>query len=75
MLQARYQMARCLTVPPGAFMPAPKVDSAVIRMVPLPVAAVRVRDWPIFAAVVALDAPDRGFPGVRAGVPERGPGM
>ncbi len=54
MLQARYQMARCLTVPPGAFMPAPKVDSAVIRMVPLPVAAVRVRDWPIFAAVVAL---------------------
>ena len=54
MLQARYQMVRCLTVPPGAFMPAPKVDSAVIRMVPLPVSAVRVRDWPIFAAVVAL---------------------
>lgn len=54
MLQARYQMARCLTVPPGAFMPAPKVDSAVIRMVPLPVTAVKVCDWPIFAAVVAL---------------------
>jgi 16S rRNA (adenine1518-N6/adenine1519-N6)-dimethyltransferase len=54
MLQARYQMERCLTVPPGAFMPAPKVDSAVVRMVPLQSVAVKVRDWPIFAAVVAM---------------------
>ncbi len=54
MLQARYRMARCLLVPPGAFHPAPKVDSAVIRMVPLAADQVTVRDWPIFSAVVAL---------------------
>ena len=54
MLQARYRMTRCVIVPPGAFSPAPKVDSAVIRMVPLPAAAVQVQDWPIFAAVVAM---------------------
>lgn len=35
-------------------MPAPKVDSAVVRMVPLQSVAVKVRDWPIFAAVVAM---------------------
>ncbi|MBU3724122.1 MAG: 16S rRNA (adenine(1518)-N(6)/adenine(1519)-N(6))-dimethyltransferase RsmA [Burkholderiaceae bacterium] len=54
MLQARYRMVRCLLVPPGAFHPAPKVDSAVIRMVPLATDQVRVNDWPIFSAVVAL---------------------
>jgi 16S rRNA (adenine1518-N6/adenine1519-N6)-dimethyltransferase len=53
MLQARYRIERCLLVPPGAFHPAPKVDSAVARMVPLPAAQLRVRDWVIFAAVVA----------------------
>lgn len=54
MLQARYRLARCLLVPPGAFHPAPKVDSAVIRMAPLAADQVRVQDWPIFSAVVAL---------------------
>jgi 16S rRNA (adenine1518-N6/adenine1519-N6)-dimethyltransferase len=54
MLQARYRMQRCLLVPPGAFQPAPKVDSAVIRMVPLPTDEVAVRDWVIFGAVVAM---------------------
>jgi 16S rRNA (adenine1518-N6/adenine1519-N6)-dimethyltransferase len=34
MLQVRYDMARLFDVPPGAFRPPPKVDSAVIRMVP-----------------------------------------
>jgi 16S rRNA (adenine1518-N6/adenine1519-N6)-dimethyltransferase len=54
MLQARYRMARCLKVPPGAFHPAPKVDSAVVRMVPIPLAEVAVKDWVIFSAVVAM---------------------
>lgn len=54
MLQARYRMQRCLIVPPGAFQPAPKVDSAVIRMVPLPSEQVAVRDWVIFSAVVTM---------------------
>lgn len=52
MLQARYHLERCLNIAPGAFRPAPKVDSAVVRMVPLPAQDVRVRDWPIFSAVV-----------------------
>lgn len=38
MLQWRYAMERVLDVPPQAFEPPPKVDSAVVRMVPL-------RDW------------------------------
>jgi 16S rRNA (adenine1518-N6/adenine1519-N6)-dimethyltransferase len=53
MLQARYRMVRCLKVPPGAFHPAPKVDSAVVRMVPIPVQDISVKDWVIFSAVVA----------------------
>jgi 16S rRNA (adenine1518-N6/adenine1519-N6)-dimethyltransferase len=36
MLQWRYQMENVLFVPPGAFDPPPKVDSAVVRMVPVP---------------------------------------
>jgi 16S rRNA (adenine1518-N6/adenine1519-N6)-dimethyltransferase len=54
MLQARYMIDRCLIVPPGAFTPAPKVDSAIARMVPLPADQVRVKDWPIFSAVVTM---------------------
>ena len=36
MLQWRYAMEDVLFVPPTAFDPPPKVDSAVVRMVPLP---------------------------------------
>jgi 16S rRNA (adenine1518-N6/adenine1519-N6)-dimethyltransferase len=35
MLQWRYEMENVLFVPPTAFDPPPKVDSAVVRMVPL----------------------------------------
>jgi len=34
MLQWRYRMERLLDVPPAAFDPPPRVDSAVVRMVP-----------------------------------------
>jgi len=34
MLQWRYDMESVLTVPPAAFDPPPRVDSAVVRMVP-----------------------------------------
>ncbi len=34
MLQWRYQMENVLFVPPGSFKPPPRVDSAVVRMVP-----------------------------------------
>jgi 16S rRNA (adenine1518-N6/adenine1519-N6)-dimethyltransferase len=35
MLQWRYRMENVLFVPPSSFEPPPKVDSAVVRMVPL----------------------------------------
>ena len=35
MLQYRFAMALQLRVPAGAFTPPPKVESAVVRMVPL----------------------------------------
>ncbi|MEO8855658.1 MAG: 16S rRNA (adenine(1518)-N(6)/adenine(1519)-N(6))-dimethyltransferase RsmA [Burkholderiaceae bacterium] len=34
MLQWRYQMESMLSVPPGSFEPAPRVDSSVVRMLP-----------------------------------------
>ncbi|MBS3935203.1 MAG: 16S rRNA (adenine(1518)-N(6)/adenine(1519)-N(6))-dimethyltransferase RsmA [Sulfuritalea sp.] len=34
MLQYRFHMERLFVVPPGAFDPAPKVDSAIVRMIP-----------------------------------------
>jgi 16S rRNA (adenine1518-N6/adenine1519-N6)-dimethyltransferase len=34
MLQVRFAMQRLVDVPPGAFRPPPKVDSAVVRLVP-----------------------------------------
>jgi 16S rRNA (adenine1518-N6/adenine1519-N6)-dimethyltransferase len=36
MLQWRYRIEDVLDVPPEAFDPPPRVDSAVVRMVPLP---------------------------------------
>jgi 16S rRNA (adenine1518-N6/adenine1519-N6)-dimethyltransferase len=36
MLQVRYYMEQVLEVPPGSFNPPPKVDSAVVRMIPWP---------------------------------------
>jgi 16S rRNA (adenine1518-N6/adenine1519-N6)-dimethyltransferase len=53
MLQYRFAMACVLEVPPGAFTPPPKVDSAVVRMQPLDAARPRARDEQRFAAIVA----------------------
>lgn len=36
MLQARFQVEKCFIVGPGAFTPPPKVDSAIVRLTPLP---------------------------------------
>jgi 16S rRNA (adenine1518-N6/adenine1519-N6)-dimethyltransferase len=52
MLQYRYQMHKCFDVPPEAFDPAPKVVSAVVRMIPLGQNRARATDEPLFAAVV-----------------------
>lgn len=53
MLQYRFAMGMAFHVPPGAFTPPPKVDSAVVRMAPLPADRLRARDEPRFASVVA----------------------
>jgi 16S rRNA (adenine1518-N6/adenine1519-N6)-dimethyltransferase len=52
MLQFRYRTERLFDVAPGAFVPAPKVRSAVIRMVPRPPAELAVADVAAFARVV-----------------------
>ncbi len=53
MLQYRFDMERLFLVPPGAFDPPPKVDSAIVRMVPLPRSELSARDEAIFAKVVS----------------------
>jgi 16S rRNA (adenine1518-N6/adenine1519-N6)-dimethyltransferase len=54
MLQYRFEMERVLHVPPGAFTPPPKVDSAVVRMRPLGADRLRARDEALFAELVSL---------------------
>lgn len=53
MLQYRFAMEWLFIVPPGAFHPVPKVDSAVVRMRPLPAAARGAADEALLARVVA----------------------
>ena len=52
MLQYRFQVRRLFIVPPGAFHPPPKVDSAIVRMVPLGADRLRAREDGRFAEVV-----------------------
>ena len=52
MLQAYCDVTPLFDVPPGAFRPPPKVDSAVVRMVPKPVGEIGVRDAKRFEEVV-----------------------
>jgi 16S rRNA (adenine1518-N6/adenine1519-N6)-dimethyltransferase len=52
MLQYRFEMAKLFEVKPGAFRPPPKVDSAVVRMVPRPAAALAARDDQALGRVV-----------------------
>jgi len=40
MLQYRFHMERLFVVPPGSFDPAPQVDSAIVRMIPIDFAKV-----------------------------------
>ncbi|HZV54171.1 MAG TPA: 16S rRNA (adenine(1518)-N(6)/adenine(1519)-N(6))-dimethyltransferase RsmA [Rhodocyclaceae bacterium] len=52
MLQYRFDMERLFVVPPGAFNPAPKVDSAIVRLLPKPKAALAARDEALLAKLV-----------------------
>jgi len=53
MLQALFRMVRLFTVPAGAFRPVPKVDSAVVRLVPLGDAKPEIADVALFGRIVA----------------------
>ena len=53
MLQARFAVTRLFTVPAGAFQPAPKVESAVARLLPLGEARPPIADFALFARIVA----------------------
>ena len=52
MLQAYCQVTSLFVVPPGAFRPPPKVDSAVVRLVPRDPASISINDHTRFAEVV-----------------------
>ena len=53
MLQVRFRIERLFVVPPGAFRPPPKVDSAVARLIPLGAQRPPVADRALFARLVA----------------------
>jgi 16S rRNA (adenine1518-N6/adenine1519-N6)-dimethyltransferase len=52
MVQYRCAVTPLFSIGPGAFTPAPKVDSAVVRLVPHAVPPVAVRDIHVFERVV-----------------------
>ena len=53
MLQAKFRITRLVVVPPGAFRPEPKVESAVARLVTLRADKPAIADEARFARVVA----------------------
>ena len=53
MLQVKFAIRRLFVVPPGAFRPAPKIESAIARLVPLREAKPRIDDPALFARIVA----------------------
>ena len=53
MLQYRFVMDWLIDVPPESFEPAPKVDSAVVRLIPRPATELTVKDEAKFSAIVA----------------------
>ena len=52
MLQYRYTMELLFIVPPTAFTPPPKIDSAIVRMLPLPATERHAVDEILFAEIV-----------------------
>ena len=52
MLQYFFEMEKLLDVPPEAFSPAPKVDSAVVRLIPAKHRIGQAQDFGQFAALV-----------------------
>jgi 16S rRNA (adenine1518-N6/adenine1519-N6)-dimethyltransferase len=53
MLQYRFYMEKLLDVPPQSFRPAPKVDSAIVRIIPKPAKEILVQNEDLFAKIVS----------------------
>ncbi|MDR2260580.1 MAG: 16S rRNA (adenine(1518)-N(6)/adenine(1519)-N(6))-dimethyltransferase RsmA [Azoarcus sp.] len=53
MLQYRFRLERLFDIPPGAFRPAPKVTSSLVRMTPRPAPECGARDETLFGDIVA----------------------
>lgn len=53
MLQYRFYMEKLLDVPPESFRPAPKVNSAIVRLIPIPADEIAIRNEKLFSAIVA----------------------
>ncbi|MCL2021293.1 MAG: 16S rRNA (adenine(1518)-N(6)/adenine(1519)-N(6))-dimethyltransferase RsmA [Betaproteobacteria bacterium] len=53
MLQSRFYLESLFDVPPEAFAPMPKVHSAVVRLIPKPLAALTIADPECFSRLVA----------------------
>jgi 16S rRNA (adenine1518-N6/adenine1519-N6)-dimethyltransferase len=53
MLQYRFYMEKLIDVPPQSFRPAPKVDSAIVRMIPITADKITVNNEALFAKVVS----------------------
>jgi 16S rRNA (adenine1518-N6/adenine1519-N6)-dimethyltransferase len=53
MLQYRFAVEPLFRVPAGAFRPIPKVQSALVRLMPLPTEGLRANDEGLFSALVA----------------------
>ncbi|MFZ5523200.1 MAG: 16S rRNA (adenine(1518)-N(6)/adenine(1519)-N(6))-dimethyltransferase RsmA [Pseudomonadota bacterium] len=53
MLQYRFHMEKLLDVPPESFRPVPKVNSAIVRMIPLPAREILVHDRKLYAEIVS----------------------
>jgi 16S rRNA (adenine1518-N6/adenine1519-N6)-dimethyltransferase len=52
MLQYRFRMGRLFDVPPGAFRPAPKVMSSIVRLAPLPAEQLGAKDEALLGKIV-----------------------
>ena len=52
-LQLDFEMKSLFRIGPGAFTPPPKVESAIVRMIPLRVKPFELLDRDLFAAIVS----------------------
>ena len=59
MLQSRFEMEQLFTIPPEAFLPKPKVQSAIVRMIPLKQPMVDANKEKLFASIVAASFSQR----------------